>query len=158
LSKEDTSNLNSVLTGTTLKVYRLLVTKDVPLGPREIQKTLGLSSHSVALFHLEKLERSRLITKDPSEGTYTVDRVYLKNYILLRRHLVPRYFFYAILSSAMIVGWGSLLFLGGMVNPSVGSFSRETVFFIFIYGAMSISLLALIFWYETINVLKKERI
>ena len=154
----DDSDVYSLLKGTTLRVYMILLRSKVSLGPREIQKSLGLSSHSVAVFHLEKLEKNGLVSKIDSDGTYIVNRIYLKNYFLLRRHLIPRYFFYALLSSSLAFGWLLVLFTAGILNPSLVSFSRQTILVIFIYGVMGALLICGIFWYETSNVLKKEKL
>lgn len=155
-----TNNLDadSLLKGTTLRVYIMLMKSKVSLGPREIQKSLGLSSHSVAVFHLEKLEKNGLASKVESDGTYVVNHVYLKNYFLLRRHLIPRYFFYALLSAAMAFGWLLVLFTLEILNPTVVSFDRQTILFLFIYGMLSSLLISGILWYETMNILKKEKI
>ena len=66
-------DLDSILSGTTLRVYKALISAGRPVGPRELQKTIGLSSPSLALFHLEKLERAKLIIKS-AEGTYSINR------------------------------------------------------------------------------------
>jgi hypothetical protein len=144
---------DEVLTGTTVKVYRFLVTQDKPVGPRELQKKLGLSSPAVASFHLEKLMKNGLATKNENEGTYTVDKVYLKHFIRLRRHLIPRYFFYALLSTFLSLGWLALALFGGVPRP----LSEDTIF-LFVYGPTITVLLSGIFWYETLNVLKREKI
>lgn len=51
----------SRLTGTTLKVYRLLYKEGKPLGLFEVQKMVGLSSPSVARYHLDKLLNQGLV-------------------------------------------------------------------------------------------------
>jgi hypothetical protein len=142
---------DEVLTGTTVKVYRFLVTHDEPIGPRELQKQLKLSSPAVASFHLEKLLRNGLATRT-EQGAYTVERVYLKHFVRMRRHLIPRYFFYALFSTFLSVGWLGLAYLGGLQ-----SFSRDTAF-LFIYGPSTTIILTCIFWFETLNVLKREKI
>jgi DNA-binding transcriptional ArsR family regulator len=144
---------DEVLTGTTVRVYRFLVTRDEPVGPRELQKQLKLSSPAVASFHLEKLLKNGLVSKNESEGTYTVDRVYLKHFIRLRRHLVPRYFFYALLSTFLSIGWLALGYLGGLAPP----LSKDSIF-LFVYGPSTTVILACIFWYETLNVLRREKL
>jgi len=142
---------DEVLTGTTVKVYRFLVTHDSPVGPREVQKKLGLSSPAVASFHLEKLLRNGLATKS-EEGTYTVEKVYLKHFVRLRRHLIPRYFFYALFSSFLSFGWLALAYFGFPI-----AVSKDTVF-LFIYGPTTTVILSGIFWFETLNVLRREKI
>jgi hypothetical protein len=148
----------TVLTGTTLRVYKLLVTTGRPIGPREIQRALKLSSHTIASFHLEKLMRHGLAVRNELTGAYSVNRLYLKHYVLMRRHLIPRYFFYAFLFSAMAGGWISLLFFGGLLNPAVTSFSRTSVFELFLFGLAIVIAPAAIFWFESSKVLRNEAI
>lgn len=99
------------LTGTTLRVYRYLYKMGKPCGIREIERGLGLSSSSVALYHVRKLLDAGLIReelpqaakqgdpgKDPKPyreagngqpGGYVVDRVIYDNMIRIRRSLIP---------------------------------------------------------------------
>lgn len=149
-----TSNLN-LLTGTTLEVYRFLVTHGQPVGPREVMRSLELSGPSVSSFHLQKLERMGLIKRDEGNGQYILDHVYLKHFVLLRSHLIPRYFFYAMLSTLSIFGWVVVIPLKGGLTLG---FSSQAGAYALIYG-MSISLVfSIIFWRETLLVMRKERI
>lgn len=145
--------VNLVLTGTTLNIYRHLVTLDRPVGAREVQRALGLSSPAVATFHLEKLERNGLITKEEG-GYFVIDKVYLKHYFLLRRRLIPRYSFYATLSTIFFVGWLVALFLG----PSGSQFSSQSAVYVYVYGIITTAALCGFFWYETMLVLRNEKI
>lgn len=43
------------LKGTTLEVYRFLLKSNKPVGAREIQRNLKLSTPSLAVYHLSKL-------------------------------------------------------------------------------------------------------
>ncbi len=156
-ASENQVDFDSVLTGTTLRVYRYLVTLGRPAGPRELQKSLKLSSPTVASFHLEKLERNGLATKS-GDGTYTINHVYLKHFILLRKHLIPRYFFFAALSTTVVIGWGSVLYLGGVLDPATTTFTRQTILYLLMYGILTSGLLAGILWHETIGAIKNEKI
>ena len=149
-------NADTVLTGTTLEIYKYLITHDKALGPRELQRALNLSSPGVVSFHLEKLQRNGLITKNENDGSFFVNKVYLKHFILLRRHLIPRYFFYAALSTALVVGWISAVYLG--IGSTLTSADLHAVFYVFVYGIITSSLVAGIFWYETWQVVKRETI
>jgi predicted DNA-binding transcriptional regulator len=97
------------LTGTTLRVYRYLYRMGKPCGIREIQRGLGLSSSSVALYHVRKLLDAGLIREDVHESGaekfdsgpenpadaakgisgYVVDRMVYENMIRIRRSLIP---------------------------------------------------------------------
>jgi hypothetical protein len=72
-----------------------------PLGIREIQRTLNLSSPSVAQYHLSKLEHARLLKRE--RGNYVVNKVLLENCVRVSRFLVPRYLFYSVFSVAILL-------------------------------------------------------
>lgn len=158
-NSNDDSNLDTVLTGTTLKVYKTLISAGRPLGPRELQKTLHLSSPSLATFHLEKLERAGLLTKT-EDGSYEVSRVYLKHYVRLRTFLVPRLVFQASLALFFLLGW-LLIYSSPNFKTAITFHSHaisSIVLLIFLYGVISAAILTLFFWFETIRVVRQERI
>ena len=90
-----------VLRGTTLEVYRFLLKSSKPVGIREVQRALNLSSSSVATYHLSKLEDAGLLKREA--GGFTVNKFLLENSIKINRFLVPRYFFYAIFAIAVLL-------------------------------------------------------
>ena len=90
-----------VLRGTTLEVYRFLLKSNKPVGTRELQRALNLSSSSVATYHLSKLEDTGLLKREA--GGFTVNKFLLENSIKISRFLVPRYFFYAIFAIAVLL-------------------------------------------------------
>ncbi len=115
-------NMDDVLRGTTLKVYRFLLKRGEPVGIREVQRTLKLSSPSLAAYHLSKLEEAGLIKR--KKGNYSVDKVFLESTIRIRRFLIPRYLFYSVFTvSALIV---ELLFLRPATLTSEYFFSTIT--------------------------------
>jgi hypothetical protein len=75
------------LRGTTLAVYRFIFRQGKPVGPHDIQRGLGLSSASVASYHLTKLLEAGLIRE--SEPGYVVDKAVFENVIRIRRLLIP---------------------------------------------------------------------
>jgi predicted DNA-binding transcriptional regulator len=81
-----------VLHGKTLLVYRFIITKNEPVGVREIQRKLKFSSPSLAQYHVDKLKNEGLIKEET--GGYIADKVILKNLIRFRNMLIPRFFFY----------------------------------------------------------------
>ena len=107
-----------VLRGLTLKVYRFILKNDRPVGIREVQRALNLSSPTLALYHMNKLEEAGLIRKE-LDG-YVADRIVLENLIRLRRVLIPRNFFYAVFFIT------SLVILTVFLRPPV--MTREYVF------------------------------
>lgn len=85
-------NDKDVLRGKTLQVYRYIIRSNEPAKVREIRRSLGFSSPSLVLYHLEKLKEAGLIRE---EGVgYVADKVLLRNLVRFRRTLIPRYFFY----------------------------------------------------------------
>jgi predicted DNA-binding transcriptional regulator len=77
----------SALGGTTLRVYRFLYRQAKPLGVHDIQRGLGLSSFSVAQYHIKKLIADGLVREE--SGGYVVDRIVFENMIRIRRAVIP---------------------------------------------------------------------
>jgi len=93
---------SDVLKGTTLKVYRYLFKLGQPASIRDVQRGLGLSSPSVAEYHLKKLLQSGLV-REAAEG-YLVDRAMWDSMIRMRRTIVPFQAFYvAFFAAAFLV-------------------------------------------------------
>lgn len=90
-----------ILRGTTLKVYLFLLRKGEPVGVREVQRVLNLSSPSVALYHLSKLEDAGLVKNKC--GNYHVNRVVLKSCVKIGHLLIPRYFFYSMFAFIVLL-------------------------------------------------------
>lgn len=131
-----------VLRGVSLRVYRLALRKG-NLGIREVQRVLHLSSPSVAAYHLSKLERAGLLKQE--RGRYVVAKVALRNLIVFRRMLIPKYFFYSVFFVM------ALIFQLILLRPN-----DLTVQYIF---SVLVSLVAaLAFTYETIKVLLRHEI
>ena len=89
-----------VLRGTTLEVYRFLLKSNKPVGTRELQRALNLSSPSVATYHLSKLEDAGLLKREG--GGFTVSKFLLENSVKVNRFLVPRFLFYAVFAVAAL--------------------------------------------------------
>ena len=108
MSKYSSSNLAEIeshLKGKTLQIYwYLLRDPSSSVGVREVQRSLGLSSPSVAAHHLDKLLNLGLVEKT-IRGEYLLNQEVkvglLKFFSRMGRFLVPRYLFYAIWLSTM---------------------------------------------------------
>jgi DNA-binding transcriptional ArsR family regulator len=129
-----------VLRGTTLEVYRFLLKSNKPVGTRELQRALNLSSSSVATYHLSKLEDAGLLKREM--GGFTVSKYLLENSVKVINFLVPRYFFYAVFAFAVLIIELTVL------RPSV--FYREYVF-----SLVATAIIALFLCYETIKTWKR---
>lgn len=111
-----------------------------PIGIREVQRALNLSSPSVAQYHLAKLEQAGLVKKDT--GNYVVNRVLLESCVKISRFIVPRYLFYLVFSAVILILELTIL------KPAV--FSSNYLFF-----TLTTFVFFLIFCYETVRVLLK---
>lgn len=132
-----------VLKGLTLRIYRLLLREDKPLSIRAVQRRLGLSSPSLAFYHLNKLEDVGLVRQTPMG--YVVDKVLLGDLIRLKRTFIPRFFFYAAFFLFVLV-----MELTIYKPPQL---TGEYVFHVLV------SLLATLFFiYESIRTWSKEKI
>jgi len=142
LSVEDETRLDYALRGKAWKVYWLLLKSDRPMSVREVQKALGFSSPSVAQHHLEQLHELGLVQKQEVGGHYfLVSEVkigVIRHFVKLGRLLFPRYFFYAVFSTAFYTAYLAVLMRG---------FTRENLFIAF-FGAI----VSVIFWYEAFRV------
>jgi len=104
-SSYDLAEIESHLKGKTLQIYwYLLRDPSSSVGVREVQRSLGLSSPSVAAHHLNKLLNLGLVEKT-IRGEYLLNQEVkvglLKFFSRMGRFLVPRYLFYAIWLSTM---------------------------------------------------------
>lgn len=87
LSSQNASDKNN-LSGTTLRVYRYVFRQaGKPVGIHELQSHLGLSSPSVAHYHIRKLVEEGLVKE--GMGGYVVDRVLFENMIRIRGSIIP---------------------------------------------------------------------
>jgi DNA-binding transcriptional ArsR family regulator len=125
-----------VLRGTTLEVYRFLLKSNKPVGTRELQRALNLSSPSVATYHLSKLEDAGILKREG--GGFTVSKYLLENSIKVNRFLIPRYFFYAVFAITVLAVELTLM------RPTL--LTREYVF-----SVLATAVLALFCSYETVK-------
>jgi len=90
------------LSTTTLKIYIHLLEQNKPQGPREITRTLNLSSPSIAYYHLRKLEELGLVKKT-LDGYIAVPGARIEGYITIGRRILPRLKFYALLYTGLLI-------------------------------------------------------
>lgn len=130
LAKESADKLK----GTTMEVYRFLLKIGKPVGVREVQRALNLSSPSVAIYHLSKLEDACFVRREM--GNFVVNKILLENTIRISRFLVPKYLFYSIFAVTAFVVELTLL------RPDI--LTRDYFFF-----TITTAILSFIFCYET---------
>ncbi len=139
----DVKDERDVLTGNTAQIYRYAIKQRKPIGVREVQRALKLSSPTLAAYHLDKLEEAGLLKQTP-EG-YVVEKLVLENFVRLRQLLLPKYLFYfAVFATAV-------LFQIILFRPP--QLTRE-----FLFSTSMLVLAAAYFAYETIVTVLKRRI
>lgn len=142
MNANDETELEYNLRGKAWHVYWLLLKNGSPLGVREVQRSLRFSSPSVAFHHLEQLRELGLVQKDDANGRYSlvgeVKIGVLRHYVKLGKLLFPRFFFYALFSTAFFALYMAILFTG---------FTRDNLF-ILSFGAI----VCAVFWYEAYRV------
>ena len=135
------TNERDILRGNTAQVYRYAIKMGKPVGVREVQKALKLSSPRLASYHLEKLEEAGLL-KQTSEG-FIVDKLVLENFVRFHRLLLPKYLLYFAFFAAAVV-FQTILF-----EPS--KITREYLF------ATTILVIATVYFgYETVTTFLKK--
>jgi DNA-binding transcriptional ArsR family regulator len=136
----DSQNLED-LKGKTLGVYFFLLGQTKPISAREIHRRMGLSSPSLALYHLKKLEDLELVEMDPIEGFRVTKHVrvgILQFFVGMGRFLLPRYTFYSLFAISYLIG--ALWLFGWYLTPH------------FILFVLFSSFSIIIFLYETISM------
>ncbi|MDI6848152.1 MAG: hypothetical protein QMD23_08570 [Candidatus Bathyarchaeia archaeon] len=142
----DLAFLESELKGKTLLVYwYMLKAEDSKVGVREVQRKLGFSSPSVAVYHLDKLESLGLVEKTMT-GEYVltseVKTGLLRFFTRFGRFLVPRYMFYSVWLTTMLVSY--IIFYGQ-------SFCIHNIAAL-IFGFVASSIL----WFETFRLWREK--
>lgn len=121
--------------GKTWDVYLCVLTSKEPVGVREIWRQLGLSSPSLAQYHVNKLLDLKLI--QPSSGGYapTPDQQLeaLKSFLVLRGRLVPRFVIYGAfilgILASYILFWPFRWDFRDLATLAFGAFSAGAFFF-----------------------------
>ncbi len=133
--------IESELKGKTLLVYmHMLKNPNESVGVRKVQRDLGFSSPSVSSYHLNKLQELNLVENEYGDYKLTTDIKVgvLRQFVTFGGVMLPRYLFYAVLMTTMLVTYLFQL-------PSV--ITRDTITAI-IMGLVP----NVILWYETIKI------
>jgi hypothetical protein len=94
--------------GKTWDVYLCILTSSSPIGVRDIWRALGLSSPSLAQYHVNKLLELRLIETTNGGKYVTNDEERLeslRSFLMLRGMLIPRMVVYAALLSGVLASY-----------------------------------------------------
>lgn len=94
--------------GKTWDVYLCILTSNDPIGVREIWRSLGFSTPSLAQYHVNKLLELKLIDSTRS-GKYVTNETEkleaLRSFLSLRGMLIPRMVVYAALMFGILVSY-----------------------------------------------------
>lgn len=105
-TESELAEIASKLKGKTLQVYWYLLKNPKEASLREIQRGAGLSSPSLASYHLDKLESLGLIRVD-SHGSFYLERNVkvgvLRYFVGSGKLLVPRHVFYAVFYTTLLL-------------------------------------------------------
>ena len=135
-------SISQEVRGNALKVYLYLL-RHGPSELRDVQRGVGLSSPSLASYHLGKLLEAGFVVQD-EHGRYLAvkeasDRV-LEGYSRMGPAIVPQLFFFALLFTILVAFFSfEDLYASGF-----------TVYLVAVCGAM-----VLVFWYETVRLWRK---
>ena len=128
------------LKGKTLAVYFFLLGQTKPISAREIQRRMGISSPSLVLYHLKKLEDLELVEMDQIEGFRVTKYIrvgILRFFVGLGGFFLPRYVFYSLFAISYLIG--ALWLFGWYLTPHfilLVLFSSFSII-VFLYEAVS---------------------
>lgn len=146
VSQSDLAVIESQLKGKTLLVYwYMLRSPSSAVGVREIQRSLDFSSPSVAAHHLDKLLSLGLIDKSRTGEYSLIQEVkvgLLRFFTRLGRFLVPRYLFYSVWLSTMLIFYVAFYGLTGSIHNVAA----------LIFGVTS----SFILWFETARLWREK--
>ncbi len=108
MNKSENADLDKEVAGeyNTFRVY-LRMLKEKHSSARDVQNALGFSSPALAQYHLEKLLRYKLVSKDET-GTYNViPKTFgiLKLYVRGGRWIIPRTIFFVLIFGILSTGF-----------------------------------------------------
>ncbi len=134
--------LSRELKGNTLLVYWYLLRHNKPYSAREIQRSVGISSTSLALHHLNKLIELGLVGTD--DGQYIVTKKIspglLSLFVGSGRFFIPRFVFYSVFTSSVLA---ACIFLFWPYP------STESVLLV-----IMLSIVSVVFWVESFKLWK----
>ncbi|RDE11015.1 MAG: ArsR family transcriptional regulator [Candidatus Thorarchaeota archaeon] len=128
------------LKGKTLAVYFFLLRQTKPISARQIQRRMGISSPSLVLYHLKKLEDLELVEMDQIDGFRVTKYIrvgILRFFVGLDGFFLPRYVFYSLFAISYLIG--ALWLFGWYLTPHfilLVVFSSFSII-VFLYEAVS---------------------
>jgi len=133
---------SSEIRGNTLRTYLYLL-RSGSSELRDVQRSLGFSTPSLASYHLGKLVEAGYVTQD-SHGTYMIvwdaTKELLEGYVRIGTVVFPQLFFFSILFTLVIGFLAAMAIFTSSYVPLLAGASLALV------GA---------FWYETVKVWRR---
>jgi len=129
-------SVNHEIRGNALKIYLYLL-RHGPSDLRDIQHEVGLSSASLASYHLGKLSEAGFVNQDESSRYFALKEAagkVLEGYSRMGPAIVPQLFFFALLFTI------------------IGAFFSSS--FIPYLVAVCVAMI-LVFWYETVRLWRR---
>ncbi len=136
-----------ILKGKTLRVYFFLLSQNKGASLREVQRKTGLSSPSLAQYHLDKLREVGLAELDSDSGYRTTKAVkvgVLHFFTSIGWFLLPRYAFYALFSTSLLLS--TLILFDWIFTPT------------FILLILVLVFMNCVFWTEALQVWRSRPI
>ncbi|MBD3159751.1 MAG: hypothetical protein GF309_13295 [Candidatus Lokiarchaeota archaeon] len=112
---DEESDIHTILElgATTWRVLVWMLASGEPVGARELSRALNLSSHSVGLYHLNKLIDYEIVEKN-NYGDYVVrddaDLGFLDNFMFIGFRVIPRVLLFAVMITTLLFIY--LVFVG----------------------------------------------
>jgi len=146
MSVDNLAVIESNLKGKTLLVYWYLLRRpDFKAGVREIQRSLGFSSPSIAIHHLNKLVDLGLVEKTKTGEYVLVQEVkvgLLRFFARIGRFLIPRYLFYSVFFTTAFIMY-ILLYAQTLCVHN---------FFALMFGGLA----SVMLWIETFRIIREK--
>jgi len=146
MSVDNLAVIESNLRGKTLLVYWYLLRRpDFKAGVREIQRSLGFSSPSIAIHHLNKLVDLGLVEKTKTGEYILVQEVkvgLLRFFARIGRFLIPRYLFYSVFFTTALIMY-ILLYAQTLCVHN---------FFALMFGGLA----SVMLWIETFRIIREK--
>ncbi len=143
-------NRETVLQGKALQVYWYILTHH-SAGVREIQKALKMVSSGTVAYHLDKLVKAGIVSKNDKDGKYFVKEGVKKGvlgfYFRLGHLMIPRYSLYLVINILGVIGYVYLAAIYGdafITNPA------SLLFLFFIIYSTSV------FIFESMKIWKRK--
>jgi len=134
------------ITGKRLQIYLELLRSEKPLGVREIQRRLGISTPSLVRYHLEYLEKADMVAKNDEGKYYAIKKKdsIISLFTVIGRALVPITTFFSVFTISFAVFIISLFWPPSLPEASLA------------FVCITSGLYMLYESYKIVSILKKE--